>query len=286
MSTSSRSRPWGVPAIGTITAHVVVVAGAIVMAAPFVWMLLTSISEESRVFVYPPRFWPDPITFANYGQLFRDAPVARYLWNSTIVGVLSTAGLVLSCAMAAFAFARLEFPGRRLWFALILSTLFVPVQVLLIPRYYAFRVIGWLDTLLPLIVPYCFGGAFGIFLLHQFFRGIPQELVDAARIDGASPGQIFLRVMLPLSGPALASLAIFQFLFSWNDLLQPLIYLNTERSFTFPLALTRFKNHVGGQYMWTVILAGAVIGTIPPILVYIVGQRQFVQGIMLGGVKG
>jgi len=272
------------------------------MAAPFAWMVLTSLSDEPKLFQYPPQFLPNPIRWQNYVELFfgfevspfQDSqtfsrgeamPLAYYMLNSVIVSVFSTIGTVLSCAMGAFALARLRFPGRNFWFALILGTLLIPGQILLIPRYFLFRNLGWLDTLLPLIVPHFFAGAFGIFLLYQFFRGIPEELIDAARIDGATPLDIFVRLMLPLSGAALATLAIFQFLYSWNDLLGPLIFLNTDKSYTFPIALTRFKHHVSGQYMWTLVCAGAFLGTIPPIIVYVLGQRQFVQGIALSGIK-
>jgi multiple sugar transport system permease protein len=292
-------RPHLVP---RLLAYAVVVPGAVVMAAPFLWMITTSLSDEPKLFQYPPQFFPDPIRWQNYAELFggfetnpfKDAntfsrgeamPLAYYMWNSVVVAVFSTLGTVLSCAMGAFALARLRFPGRNFWFALTLATLLIPGQILLIPRYFIFRNFGWLDTLLPLIVPHFFAGAFGIFLLHQFFRGIPEELVDAARIDGANPLDIFARLMLPLSGAALATLAIFQFLYSWNDLLGPLIFLNTDRSYTFPIALTRFKHHVSGQYMWTIVCAGAFLGTIPPIIVYVLGQRHFVQGIALSGIK-
>jgi multiple sugar transport system permease protein len=269
----------------TIVAYSIVALGAIAMAAPFVWMVLTSFTLEARIFSYPPAFWPDPFVMANYEQLFRDAPVVRYALNSTIIAVLTSVGVIASCSLGAFSLARLRFPGRSLWFAIILMTLFVPSQVLLIPRYFVFRSLGWIDTLLPLVVPSFFGGAFGIFLLHQFFRAIPEEIVDAARVDGANPFQVFLNVFLPLSGPALAALAIFQFLYAWNEFLEPLIYLNTDINYTFPLALTRFQNHYGGEYKWGVILAGAFLGTLPSIIVYVVGQRQFVQGIVLSGIK-
>jgi multiple sugar transport system permease protein len=157
--------------------------------------------------------------------------------------------------------------------------------VLLIPHYFLFRQLGWIDTLLPLIVPSFFGGAFGIFLLIQFFRSIPEELVDAARVDGANPASIFIQIFVPLSMPAIAALGIFQFLYAWNQFLEPLIYLNSDIMYTYPLALTRFQNHYGGEYFWPVILAGAILGTIPSIIVYVIGQRQFVQGVILSGIK-
>jgi ABC-type glycerol-3-phosphate transport system permease component len=187
--------------------------------------------------------------------------------------------------MGAFSLARLRFPGRNVWFAIILATLFVPGQVLLIPQFFVFRKLGWIDTFLPLIVPSFFGGAFGIFLLHQFFKGIPEELVDAARVDGANPFQIFLRIFTPLSAPALVALAVLQFLYGWNQFLEPLIYLNSAVNYTYPLALTEFQSQYGAVYFWGVILGGALIGTIPSIAVYLFGQRYFVQGIILSGVK-
>ena len=285
MSTASQDRMVSGGRAPLVLAYAVAVAGALVMVAPFAWMVLTSLTDETKIFVYPPSFWPDPFVLSNYARLFRDAPVARYGLNSTIIAVVTTIGVVTSCSMAAFSLARLRFPGRAVWFSVILATLFVPGQVLLIPRYFLFRALGWIDTLYPLLVPSFFGGAFGIFLLVQFFRAIPEELSDAARVDGANPGQIFLRIFVPLSTPALAALGIFQFLYGWNEFLEPLIYLNTDAMYTFPLALTRFQNHYGGEYFWPVVLAGAILGTIPSILVYTVGQRQFVQGVILSGIK-
>jgi len=285
MSTISEARMVSGSKRSLIVAYVVVVTGGLVMVAPFAWMLLTSLTEESKVFSYPPTFWPNPFVLANYQRLFHDAPVARYGLNSTIIAVVTTIGVITSCSMGAFSLARLRYPGRAIWFSIILATLFVPGQVLLIPRYFLFRQLGWIDTLYPLMVPSFFGGAFGIFLLVQFFRSIPEELVDAARVDGANPAQIFLSLFVPLSMPAIAALGIFQFLYAWNEFLEPLIYLNSDVMYTFPLALTRFQNHYGGEYFWPVILAGAIIGTIPSIIVYIIGQRQFVQGIVLSGIK-
>jgi ABC-type glycerol-3-phosphate transport system permease component len=247
-------------------------------------MLVTSFSIEARIFTYPPSLLPDPFTTDNYRQLFQDTPVARALFNSAIVAILSTVGLVSSSAMGAYSLARIRFHGRSIWFAIILATLFIPGQVMLIPQYWIFQHIHWVNTLLPLVVPPFFGGAFGIFLPHQFFKGIPEDLADAARVDGANPLNIFLLIMLPLATPALAALAIFQFLGSWNDLLTPLIYLSSETMFTFPLELTRFKHHLG-PYMWTLVTAGAFIGTVPPIIVYLIGERRFVQGIVLRGRK-
>lgn len=268
-----------------IIAYVLVVAGSLVMAAPFAWMILTSFTPEAEIFQYPPHFWPNPWIITNYVKLFTQAPLARNGLNSTIIAVLTTVGVVGSCSMGAFSLARLRFPGRSIWFAIILATLFVPGQVLIIPRYFLFRELGWLNTLLPLIVPSFFGSAFGIFLLHQFFKGLPQEMIDAAQMDGANPLQIFLRIFVPLSTPALAALAIFQWLYSWNEFLEPLIYLNSDINYTYPLALTRFQNQYGGEYFWGVILGGAFLGTIPSIIVYVLGQRYFVQGIVLSGIK-
>jgi len=271
--------------VPTVIAYLVVVVGSFVMAAPYVWMLLTSFTEEARIFQYPPSFWPNPFVLSNYVDLFRDAPLIRNGLNSTFIAVTTTIGVVVSCSMGAFSLARLRFPGRAFWFAIILATLFVPGQVLLIPQYFVFRSLGWIDTFLPLIVPSFFGGAFGIFLLHQFFKGIPEELVDAARIDGANPFQIFVQIFVPLSAPAIVALAILQFLYGWNQFLEPLIYLNSSVNYTYPLALTQFQSQYGAEYFWGIIMGGALIGTIPSIAVYLVGQRYFVQGIILSGVK-
>jgi multiple sugar transport system permease protein len=285
MSTTSQSHMVTGSKVPTIVAYLVVILGSFVMAAPYIWMLLTSFTEEARIFQYPPSFWPHPFVLSNYADLFRDAPLVRNGLNSTFIAVTTTIGLVSSCSLGAFSLARLRFPGRGIWFALILVTLFVPGQVLLIPQYFVFRSLGWIDTFLPLIVPYFFGGAFGIFLLHQFFKGIPEELVDAARIDGANPFQVFFQIFVPLSAPAIVALGILQFLYGWNQFLEPLVYLNSASNYTYPLALTQFQSQYGAEYFWGIIMGGALIGTIPSIAVYLIGQRYFVQGIILSGVK-
>lgn len=254
------------------------------MLFPLLWMISTSLKAPGDVFLLPPKWVPIPPQWDNYVKLFEILPFGSFLANSFKISGLATLGALLSCSMAAFAFARMRFVGRNLLFAIILATLMVPYQVTLIPLFALFKQIGWLGTHLPLIVPYFFGSAFGIFLMRQFYLTIPQELVDAARIDGCNFIQIYYKIFLPLSKAALATLAIFTFLGSWNNLIGPLVYLNDVRSMTLTLGLTLLTTQSNGR--WELIQAGAVISVVPMIFIFLIGQEHFIQGIARTGLKG
>jgi ABC-type glycerol-3-phosphate transport system permease component len=207
-----------------------------------------------------------------------------FLVNSVKIATIATIGQVISCAMAAFAFARLRFPARNLLFFILLATLMVPTHVTLIPTFFIIRWLGWIDTHWSLTVPWWLGGAFGTFLLRQFFLTIPVEMMEAAKIDGAGYWRIFWRIYLPLSGPALATLAVFTFMGSWNNLLGPLIFLNSTEKMTVTLGLTLLQ----GQYysQWTLLMAGAIVSVIPTLIVFFIAQKYFVEGIVRAGLKG
>jgi multiple sugar transport system permease protein/sn-glycerol 3-phosphate transport system permease protein len=238
------------------------------------------------VFVLPPKWIPAPPQWHNYADVFDGAPFDRYLINSGIVTSFSVFGSVVSCAFAAYGFARLRFPGRDLLFVMILSTLMLPESVTLVPRFVIFEKLDWLNSFKPLIVPSFFGGAFQIFLLRQFFRTIPIDLEDAARLDGASTLRIFATIILPLSKPALVTTAIFSFIFTWNDFLRPLLYLNSEDKYTVAIGLLNYtgSDRIGPQMH--LLMAASFMATLPVLAVFLIAQRLFVKGIVFSGIKG
>jgi multiple sugar transport system permease protein/sn-glycerol 3-phosphate transport system permease protein len=267
-------------------AFVVILAGAAIIVLPLAWMISTSLKRQMDVFVLPPKWIPAPPQWGNYAEIFESAPFDRYLLNSAIITGLSVFGSVLSCSLAAYGFARLRFPGREVLFVMILSTLMLPESVTLIPRFVIFEKLGWLNSFKPLIVPSFFGGAFQIFLLRQFFRTIPVDLEDAARLDGAGTLRIFATIVLPLSKPALVTTAIFSFIFTWNDFLRPLLYLNTEDKYTVAIGLLNFtgSDRIGPQMH--LLMAASFLATLPVLIVFLLAQRLFVKGIVFSGIKG
>jgi multiple sugar transport system permease protein len=264
--------------------HVLLFTGALLMALPFIWMLLTSLKSTAEIFVYPPVWFPAAPRWSNYTDVLRSMPFGRFFWNSLSIATLSVIGQLASCSLAAYAFARIPFVGRESLFALVLATLMVPGVVTLIPVFLLMREVGWINTHYPLIVPNFLGSAFGIFLLRQFFLSIPTELEDAARIDGASRFGIYRYIFLPLSKPALATLAVFVFMAQWNDLLHPIIYLVDYDKMTLTVGLAFFR----GQYTtnWPLLMAGATMSVLPIVLLYLGAQRYFVEGAVMSGLKG
>lgn len=266
-----------------LVAYVVLGLGAVIMAGPFVWMLSTSLKEPAQQFSRD--LIPSPVVFQNYFNLSDTLPIGRLLLNSAKITLLVIVGQVLTCSMSGFVFAVLQFRFRDQIFMALLATLMIPAQMALIPDFIIFKWIGLLGTQAPLWLPAFWGGAFGTFLLRQFFLTIPLDLAEAARVDGASIFQIFWRIYLPLAGPALAALTIFTFLFSWNDLLGPLIYLPSNLDLTtITVGLSLFQGQYGGK--WTLMMAGAVISIAPVIIIFFLAQRQFIEGIATSGVKG
>jgi len=258
---------------------------AIIFVLPFVWMLVSSFKREIDVFRLPVRWWPDPATTANYVKVWTGAhPLPRYIGNSVIVAAARVIGELLTASMAAYGFARLRFKGRDALFVLYIATLIIPAQMLLVPRFILFRQLHIYDTLFALILPGVFT-VLGTFLLRQFFLTIPQELSDAARMDGASEWGIYWRIILPLAPPAMASLAILAFVWSWNDYETPLVMLTAERNFTIPLGLTAYIDE-GGGFSAALIMAGSVSAIVPILIVFLVMQRQFIAALARSGIKG
>ena len=264
--------------------HLVLVLGALTMVGPFLWMLSSSLKAEADVFIFPPQWIPSPLHWSNYADLMNDMPFALFAFNSFEIAILVTLGQLLSCSLAAYAFARLKFPGREVLFIILLAALMIPGEVTIIPVYLIMRSLGWLNTHLPLIVPYFFGGAFGTFLLRQFFLTIPSELEDAARIDGAGRFVIYRRIFLPLAKPALATLGLFIFLGQWNNLLGPVIYLNDQSQMTLTVGLSYMQGEYSTQ--WNLLMAGTVVSVLPILVLYAFAQKYFVQGVVLSGLKG
>lgn len=259
--------------------------GAVIMMLPFVWLVSTSLKGQAQVFRYPPEWIPDPVRWRNYSEALTAMPFLRFVGNTLVITIANMIGTLLTASLAAYGFARLRFPGRDVIFMVLLSTLMLPFAVVMIPRYIEFRYLGWIDTWLPLIVPNFFGGSvFFIFLLRQFFRTIPRDLSDAARMDGASEFRIYWQIIMPLSRPALVVVAIFTFLDSWNDFLAPLIYLSTPEKFTIALGLASFQGLYSTQ--WNLLMAASTVMILPALALFFLAQRYFVQGVVLTGIKG
>ena len=268
---------------GALLLHAALIAGSVVMLLPFAWMLSTSLKLPPEIFTYPPVWIPSTIAWQNYLKTVTVMPFGRFYLNSLIVTTSVTLLQLLTSSLAAFAFARMRFPGRNALFLLYLATLMIPFQVTMIPNFIVVRTLGWYDTYQALILPPAFS-AFSTFLLRQYFLGIPRDLDEAARIDGATSLRIWWQVIMPLAGPAIAALATFVSLNSWNDFLWPLIITNSPAMRTLPVGLSTFQ----GQYKtdWNLLMAGSVIAMVPVLLVYIIGQRWFIRGITLSGLGG
>lgn len=270
--------------LGRYAATAVLALGAFLMAAPFLLMVSTSLMTYKQTVVYPPEWVPHPATLANYVRALTTTPLLRYFANSLFVAVASVLGQLVTGSLAGYAFARLRFRGRGLLFGAVLATLMVPIYINIVPLYALMSVLGWVDTYQALIVPGLFG-AFGIFLFRQWFLNLPVELEDAARIDGASPWQIFWHVALPTALPAIATLAIFEFLAAWNTFLWPLLVTNSDATRTLPVGLAMFTASMKEVTDWGLLMAATAIAVAPAIAVFVVGQRYFVSGLLEGAVK-
>ncbi|RAP74516.1 carbohydrate ABC transporter permease [Paenibacillus montanisoli] len=265
-------------------AYLFLISGSLVMAVPFLWMLSTSLKEEGVIFEMPPKWIPEPIEWSNYAFVLGEANLLHGFMNTLIIVIPTTIIGLFSSALAAYAFARINFPARNALFVMLLATMMIPGVVTMIPTFILYKSIGWIDSWLPLMVPGMFGAAAAVFFIRQFFMTIPSELEDAAIMDGLNPLQIFIRIMLPLSKPALVAQGIFGFLGGYNDFLGPLIYINSPEKFTLQLVLASFQGMYNAQ--WTYIMAGSVLALIPTVLLFFFAQRYFVEGVTLTGMKG
>jgi ABC-type glycerol-3-phosphate transport system permease component len=267
--------------------HLVLVLMAMLMIFPLLWLLSTSLKEPSKQMIWPPQLIPNPFYPQNYVQLFVVAPMELYLFNSFKVTILTVIGTCVSSSLAAFAFARMRFRGRDTLFLVLLATMMLPYAVTVIPTFTIMRQLGWLDTHYPLFVPAFFGSAFNVFLLRQTYRSIPQDLFDAATVDGAGFFRIYWQIFIPLGMAALVTIAIFAFLGSWNDLFSPLIYLSTQEKMTVALGLAYLRGRAGtGVGTIGIIMAGSILVIVPMLLLYGFGQRYFIQGLARTGLKG
>lgn len=280
----ARSRRAGTPRNrGLWIVHVVLIVGAALMVFPFVWQLLTSFKTLSDSVQVPPSFLPREWVFTNFAEVFDSMPFGQMFLNSVLLTVGRTVGQVALCTMAGYAFARIAFPGRNALFVVFLSVLMVPSQLYLLPQYEIIQTLGWLNTLQALIVPGIFS-AFGTFLMRQFFLSMPAELEEAARIEGANPWQTFWRIMVPLAKPGIIALVVFTVLWSWNDLLWPLIVTTDPAKMPLSVGLSQLVGIHGTDY--PVLMAGALLATLPMLVTFMILQRQFIQGIAFSGTKG
>lgn len=267
-----------------ISAHIVLLPAAMVFMLPFLWMLSTSLKTDTQLFMYPPVWIPNPLNWANYPNAVTYIDFFRYLGNTLTIAVLSTIGALISCSLVAYSLARIPWPGRNILFIATVATLMIPFQVTLIPLFLVFRSLDWVGDFRPLIVPHFFGGALYIFLLRQFFMTIPMELSEAARMDGAGEFRIYWAIILPLAKPALATVAIFEFIARWRDYLGPLIYLGDQDLYTLSLGLHQYSSQYGRE--WGMLMAASVLITLPIILLFFFLQKTFVKGVALTGIKG
>ena len=264
--------------------YIILILGSIFMLMPLVWLVRSSFMELNQIFIFPPVWIPEPFTFENYPGVFEAVPFLKYFINTFTILIPSVIGTLISCCMGAYAFSRLNWPYRDFIFAILMTTLMLPYAVTLIPTFLIWAKLGLVNTFWPLIIPKWFGAIFYIFLLRQFFLTIPKELDEAAKIDGANPLQILWHVILPLSRPALITVAIFAALAEWNDFLGPLIYLNNDEDYTLAIGLAQFTGLYHSQ--WNLLMAASTMVVIPVIILFFFAQKHFIEGIALTGTKG
>ncbi len=274
-----RRLPRALPAV------IVMIVLVAIMVLPFLWMFSTSLKAQQYILEMPPRLIPNPLTLESYTGLAERIDLARTFYNSVFVGIVGTIGQIFVSSMAAFAFARMQWRGRDTVFVMYLATMMIPSVVLVIPQFILIRSLGWMNSYAALIVPALFS-AFGTFLLRQSFLGLPKDFEEAAVVDGASPFTIFWQIVLPLSQPALATLAVFSFMGLWNSYLWPLFVARQAAVQTLPVALATLQAGPRALTEWNMVMAGAVITVLPILLLYMLAQRWFVRGVVSSGIKG
>lgn len=267
-----------------LLSHIVLIVLGISFLIPLLWLASTSLKRGAEVFVVPVQWLPTNPQWHNYVEIFERLPFALFILNTTAITIMGALGSVVSSLFVGFSLARLKWPGRNLIFIVLLATMMLPPTVLLVPTFVMFKYIGWLDTFYPLFVPSWFGTAFYIFLMRQFMMGLPIELDEAARIDGASSMRILWQLIAPLSGPAVAAVAIFSFLAHYNDFMDPLIYLTSNEKFTVALGLYWFAGKWGNS--WHLVMAASMVTIAPTLILFFLAQRYFVQGIQFSGLTG
>jgi ABC-type glycerol-3-phosphate transport system permease component len=264
--------------------YLLLLIGTVLFMVPFLWMLSTSLKSLDEVQTWPVTWIPSRVLWQNYPEVFARTPFARYLLNSAIIATGGIIGTIVGSSLAGFGFARMRFPGRNVLFFVNLTTLMLPAWVVIVPHFMMFSAVGWLDTYLPIIVPAFFGNPFHIFLFRQYFLGIPQELEDAAQIDGCSTLRIFLQIFMPMSKPVIATVAIFAFYYYWNDLIYPLVYLQSQLKFPVSLGLRMFQTS-NAVVNIPLMMAASVMALLPCVLLFLFAQRLFMQGAVITGVE-
>jgi multiple sugar transport system permease protein len=274
-----------------VVRHVILIGVTIAFMLPFYWMAISAFKPNEMVFSQPVQWWPNPVRWQNFWEAaaYPGFPFLRFLWNSTFYASGVTLGTVISCAAVGYGFARLRFPGRDLLFTVTVSTLMIPAIVTFIPIFLLFKALGVLGSYTPLILPSFFGysffgSAFFIFMMRQFFLGVPTDLADAARVDGAGEFRIFWQIMLPLVRPALIVMAVFTFLWTWHEFFAPLVYLSNQN--LYPLSLGLFAFRAQRTTEWGLMMAGATMTTLPLVILFFFAQRYFLEGIRFTGLKG
>ena len=268
----------------SVSTHAILISFGIAFMLPFVWMISSSLKPNIDIFELPVRLIPKTYRPENYVDATNAIPFWQYLWNSTYYTIFATIGAVLSNTFIAYGFARVRWRGRNVLFVIVIATMMLPFQVRMIPLFILFAKLGWLNTFLPLIVPNFFGNAFYIFLMRQFMMTLPRELDDAARIDGASEWGIFWRIAVPLSKPAILTVAIFEIIHTWHDFIGPLVYLRHPTKYTLSIGLRLYFTQYGAE--WGLLMAAAAMFTFPMVIFFFFAQRSFIEGITLTGLKG
>jgi len=270
--------------IVSILLFIVLALGSFVFLFPFFWMISTSLKTDSEVWSYPIKWIPSKLIWKNYIEIFNILPFWRYFFNTFFITFCRITGQVISCSIVAYTFARIKFPGRNVLFILMLSTMMIPGVVTLIPSFVFFSKLNWVNTWLPLIVPMMFATPFNTFLLRQFYMALPKELDEAAKLDGCSIWGIFIRILLPLTKPAIAAIVVFEFMAGWNDFMGPLLYLVDDKLYTVSLALSFFqgKNHTD----WQLLMAASTVASIPLLALFAIAQKYIIGGITMTGIKG
>lgn len=271
--------------LGMAGKYAVLIAISIVMLFPFYWMVITSFKSSTQIFVFPPELFPKNISLKNYVELFDHMKFLRYMWNSLFVSSANCVGIVAFSGLAAYAFAKVRFPGRDLIFLVFLAGLMVPVEVITVPLYFMLGKFKWVNHLISLIVPAVFGtaGVFGLFILRQFFITVPNELVEAAKVDGCKHLRILFEIIMPMAKSAIATVVIFTFANCWNEFFQPLIFLNSQELYTLPLGLAMFSDEGGTK--WHLVMAASSLSTLPLLTVFFCAQSKFIDSMAMSGIK-
>ena len=271
--------------VGNTIAFVVAALIGVLFFVPFAWMVSSSLKDLSEIYTFPPKFLPEQIKWSNYADAWNALPFDTFFVNSLIVATVTTVGVILTCSLAGYSFARLRYPGRDKIFLAYLATLMIPFPVLMIPLFIIMKNLQLVDTLWSLILPAIFTPA-GTFLMRQFILSLPKELEEAARVDGCGFFGIYWRIVLPLMKPVIATLGIFTFLGSWNEFLWPLITISSIDNKTLPLGLTMFQSRLAGRTPWNQVMASATFSIIPVLIIFVLGQKYYVKGIVTTGIKG